>query len=112
MGHSRWVTTRQKLANDPEALAAYEAERDRRLAEYAEEQLRDIPPDPPQAKWRIWSNTRRKWYRPQALGYTADIEESGRFMPGEALAIYHNAARGWDPVSNPFTIDVTLVPVR
>lgn len=99
MGHSRWVTTRHRLGYESEALAAYE------------EQVKEIPQDPPQAKWRIWSNTNGKWYRPQALGYTANIEESGRFMPGEALAIYYDAARGWDPASNSFTIDVTLVPV-
>lgn len=109
MVHTRWVTTRQKLANDPEALAAYEAERDRRLEEYAEEQLDEIPPDPPQAKWRIWSNAEQKWFRPQALGYTSNIEESGRFMPMEALQIYEHAARGWNPLQ-PFAITITLVP--
>lgn len=30
-------------------------------------------------------------------------------MPGEALAIYWNAAQGWNPLQ-PFAIDVTLVP--
>ena len=31
-GHSRWITTRQKLQGDPEALAAYEKKRDEVLA--------------------------------------------------------------------------------
>lgn len=68
-----------------------------------------MPPDPPQAKWRIWSNIHNQWYRPQALGYTPRIEESGRFMPMEALQIYESASRGWNP-SQPFVISVTLVP--
>ena len=70
----------------------------------------DTPPDPPQAKWRIWSNVHNQWFGPQARCYTPRIEDSGRFMPMEALQIYQNAARGWDP-SKPFAISITLVPV-
>lgn len=130
MSHARWVTTRQKLANDPEALAAYQEERDKRLeAYYAEEtipspeemeriekaaalddDLDDMPPDPPRATWRIWSNVEHKWFARQARGYTDNIEEAGRFMPMEALQIYQHAARGWNPAS-PFVVGVMLVPV-
>lgn len=70
-----------------------------------------MPPDPPQAVWRIWSNLHRQWYLPDARGYTPNIEESGRFMPMEALQIYQNSTRGWDP-HNPFPISITLVPVN
>lgn len=68
-----------------------------------------MPPDPPQAVWRIWSNVHQQWYLPEARGYTPRIEESGRFMPMEALQIYEHSARGWDP-HNPFSITITLVP--
>ncbi len=77
------------------------------IVEYEE----DEPPDPPRAGWRIWSNIEKQWFRRQARGYTPRIEESGRFMPMEALQIYQHAARGWDPQSNAFTISITLVPV-
>lgn len=70
----------------------------------------EYPPDPPQAKWRIWSNVHQQWFLPEARGYTPHIEKSGRFMPMEALQIYENSARGWDP-HRPFSIAVTLVPV-
>jgi hypothetical protein len=69
-----------------------------------------MPPDPPRAKWRIWSNVKQQWFLPQATGYTPRIEESGRFMPMEALQIYQHAAQGWNP-QQPFQISITLVPV-
>lgn len=72
--------------------------------------VEDLPPDPPRAKWRIWSNIRQQWYRPQGAGYTPNIEESGRFMPMEALQLYQHAARGWNPLQ-PFQIPITLVPM-
>jgi hypothetical protein len=79
-------------------------------ARYRRQAERDMPPDPPQAKWRIWSNVKNKWYLPQARGFTSRIEESGRFTPMEALQIYERAANGWDPLQ-PFAISITLVPV-
>lgn len=54
--------------------------------------------------------TRRRRYLPDARGYTEHVEQSGRFMPMEALAIYEDAARGWNPASNSFKIDIVLVP--
>jgi hypothetical protein len=67
------------------------------------------PPDPPQALWRIWSNVHRKWYLPDAVGYTPDIDKAGLFMPDAALSIYAHSAYGWLP-THPFLIAIVLVP--
>jgi hypothetical protein len=75
-----------------------------------DDDLDDMPPDPPRATWRVWSNVEHKWFARQARGYTSNIEESGRFMPMEALQIYQRAAQGWNP-QQPFPISITLVPV-
>lgn len=43
-------------------------------------------------KYLIWSNEHRMWWRPNHSGYTQNIEEAGRYVPGDAEQIVNRAS--------------------
>lgn len=43
----------------------------------------------------IWSNQKGMWWRPERRGYTAFIEEAGRYPRDEAESIVRDATVNW-----------------
>lgn len=39
----------------------------------------------PQEQYLIWSNYHRMWWRPDAAGYTLQLEKAGRYERGDAI---------------------------
>jgi hypothetical protein len=64
-----------------------------------------MPNTPPDAVYRIWSNRYQQWWRPEAAGYTDDLDQAGRFT--EPDAVYHTLR-----MAQPGRIDDAVVLVR
>lgn len=45
--------------------------------------------------WLVWSNQKGQWWRANRRGYTAVIEEAGRYAEDEARAIVKDATVDW-----------------
>lgn len=61
-----------------------------------------------EAKWLIWSNEHRGWWRPKSAGYTGIIKEAGRYVHDEAFNICMDGGtpRAWSTGIGPYELMV------
>lgn len=58
----------------------------------------------------IWSNEHRAWWRPNSMGYTADIAQAGAYSGERATDICDRATFDWHEAPNEVPVRMDDLP--
>jgi hypothetical protein len=58
----------------------------------------------------IWSHEHRAWWRPNAMGYTANIQHAGIYNQDAALEIVRNATHDWTHPPHEIPVRIADLP--